>query len=410
MSSMNRRTLENSPRWWSIFPLSAYGEITSRGTRIPEPEGVHLRRCHVVVEAAVVVPRHEDGRALPHRALHDRVDHLRGPVLPQAEVVLRMLGDLVSRCDPRDGRQPIPADVGDHAVDGQDVIPPLRCVSDVADRGVRGPDVPELVRIGGVVGPVDLRVVQQVAFGLEVEAGLHLPFLALAVDDRHGLALRRVASERVAGTEGSGPARVVVGAARLRRDGVQVVRERRTLRGREEPICQDELLRPMPVVRKLGALELRVRPLVADGALVEPIHLPVVPRRAGADVAVRYVFGADAPVRPRGERPPDAVVEAERDAVGPGKVPKRLSKVRFSLIRNTTCLIGHSVPEPLWVGPGAGDEGAEDPVGDERATVVESAGREDPPSQLTARSMRAMTATAPRRPPRARCDNDIRGT
>src|ERR1044072_3162552 len=41
----------------------------------------------------------------------------------------------------------------------------------------------------------------------------------------------------------------------------------------------------------------------------------------------------------------------------PGNVPNRLSNVRFSLIRNTTCLIGHrAFAEPAWDGAG-GPEG-----------------------------------------------------
>ena len=92
----------------------------------------------------------------------------------------------------------------------------------------------------------------------------------------------------------------------------------------------------------------------------------------------------------------------------PGKVPKRLSKVRFSLTRNTTCLIGHSVPERSSAGPAGGGETAEDSVGDEGATAVESTGREASPSQLTAISRRAMIATAPcKPPPRARYDFTI---
>src|SRR5712691_4957020 len=47
----------------------------------------------------------------------------------------------------------------------------------------------------------------------------------------------------------------------------------------------------------------------------------------------------------------------------PGNVPKRLSKVRFSLIRKTTCLIGQRVP-PAW-GPDVWEPGeADTPVRD----------------------------------------------
>ena len=52
----------------------------------PEAERVDLRWRDVVVEAAVIVPREEDGGVCPHRTFHDRVEHLRGPGLAQQKL------------------------------------------------------------------------------------------------------------------------------------------------------------------------------------------------------------------------------------------------------------------------------------------------------------------------------------
>src|SRR5512132_3325326 len=72
----------------------------------------------------------------------------------------------------------------------------------------------------------------------------------------------------------------------------------------------------MPVVGKLGSVELCVGPTVRYRTLVEPVHPPVVPRLARARVAMRDVLGADALVGPPRERPPHASVVAVRNAVG----------------------------------------------------------------------------------------------
>ena len=73
----------------------------------PEPEVVDLRRRHVVVEAAVVVPRDEDRGVLPELAPHHRVHDLGRPVLAVAEAPLGVLAQLVARGDPGDRRQPV---------------------------------------------------------------------------------------------------------------------------------------------------------------------------------------------------------------------------------------------------------------------------------------------------------------
>src|SRR6186997_2773280 len=81
----------------------------------------------------------------------------------------------------------------------------------------------------------------------------------------------------------------------------------------------------------------------------------------------------------------------------PGNVPNRLSKVRFSLIRKTTCLMGQSVPEPppviTTVGEDVGGAGEVGPA------LVDEAGAEAEPPQPATSETRAMADTAPRRPP-----------
>ena len=181
-----------------------------------------------------------------------------------------------------------------------------------ADRAVRRPDVALLVLLGRVVGPRDLRAVQQVALRQEVEARLHHLRDSLGVDDLHELFVGRVAPERE-GPETGLATRVVVRAAGLRRDRVQVVRERRSLRAGEEVVEQRVVRGPLPVVGQLVLVELRVGPTIRRFALVEPVHRAVVPRRqrtlvAVRDVLVRRLVGA------AGQRPPNPVVEAERDA------------------------------------------------------------------------------------------------
>ncbi len=84
------------------------------------------------------------------------------------------------------------------------------------------------------------------------------------------------------------------------------------------------------------------------------------------------VVGADAASRRR-ERPHDA--RGRRPSsfpFAPGKRPNRLSKVRFSLMRNTTCLIGVVVSNSVRVDRAAGGSAGPDP----------QPGRRDPASRV----------------------------
>src|SRR5512134_2419052 len=83
----------------------------------------------------------------------------------------------------------------------------------------------------------------------------------------------------------------------------------------------------------------------------------------------------------------------------PGNVPNRLSNVRFSLIRKTTCLIGNSVSSddasktsgsPLVITLGLGDPSALGEAGDAGATPSHAAAtRPSPASTAVHRSSRA---------------------
>src|SRR5438128_10804082 len=60
----------------------------------------------------------------------------------------------------------------------------------------------------------------------------------------------------------------------------------------------------------------------------------------------------------RGRRTPRSYPNDTPSA--PGNVPNRLSKVRFSLIRNTTCLMGQCLAGAAGGGGDGGEDGDED--------------------------------------------------
>src|SRR5215210_8408131 len=79
----------------------------------------------------------------------------------------------------------------------------------------------------------------------------------------------------------------------------------------------------------------------------------------------------------------------------PGNVPNRLSNVRFSLIRNTTCLIGQRVLPPVTITPGEGE--AEAPGSGEAGlagAADDGADGADPPSHPPASMSSASTGPA----------------
>ena len=153
------------------LPIDRVRADHEEGNAEAEPHPVDVRRRNVIVEPAVVVPRDEDRRVLPHLRPHDRVDDLGAPVLTVAERVVRVIGQLEPRRDPGHRRERVGGDVAEQRVDGADVLrPPRRIVPVPVDRGVRGPDVSALSLGGGVVRPGDVRSVEQVSLGREVEA------------------------------------------------------------------------------------------------------------------------------------------------------------------------------------------------------------------------------------------------
>src|SRR4051812_1374847 len=77
----------------------------------------------------------------------------------------------------------------------------------------------------------------------------------------------------------------------------------------------------------------------------------------------------------------------------PGNVPNRLSNVRFSLIKNTTCLMGVGVGK-AFASPGGGASAETVGVGEMFGAEVD--GVADPPVQATAISPRHTSASATR--------------
>ena len=239
-----------------------------------------------------------------------------------AERVVRVIGQLEPWRHPGHRRELVGGDVAQQRVDRTDVPRPLRRIVPVpVDRGVGGPDVAALSLRGGVVRPRDVRSVEHVTLGPEVEARRYEPDVTLGVVLLDLLLGRRVASEGVRHRPGR-TTRVIAGFGGLRRDRVEVVRERGAPRRREEAVEEDVPFGPTPVVRQLAPVELRVRPLPGR-RLIESIHLPVVPRLDRARVAVGDVAGQTSG-RSTDERPPRAHIHPERDAVRPGKRPEQV--------------------------------------------------------------------------------------
>ena len=238
-----------------------------------------------------------------------------------------MIGELEPRRDPGDRRQRPGLDVAHDVVDRPDVpLPQIVVVEDVLDRGVRLPDVAGLVRVGGVVGPVDVALRELVADGLHVEArGVlrHVSLLVLDVDEdvvAVGVAAPALERPSVVQLLHLDVLGVVDRPAGLPGDHVQVVRVGGAGHRREEVVAEHELVGPLEVVRHVGAIELRIAevgPVLADR---EPVHLPVVVHR----VPRRRVVGK-VPRQPLGTAAqPDllAPAHAGAGAVGAGVPPE----------------------------------------------------------------------------------------
>ncbi len=281
------------------------------------PVPVDLRRCHVVVEAAPVVPGQEDGGRVPVGALHGRVDD-RGHVgLALVDAGGRVVAVELGRGDPGDRWQRSRLGRGEVGVQRLDVLQ-LVVLVHVLEQGQRIPDArrrgPLLyrgtredrgvgaVRLGAllhVVRPAHVLGVQQPG---DVGPGVNdrgrppghdlphrhpdqLPFLGAAdvVDAAHG--------------------RAVPALGRPGGHHVVVVGQRPGFHRLEHVVLKDEVLGVRPVVgylrgrviahhvargsqRALRVLEERAR-LGGGGALrEEPVHLPAVDVRDGVLQAV----------------------------------------------------------------------------------------------------------------------------
>src|SRR6266542_1032305 len=251
-----------------------------------QAELVDLRRRHVVVEPAPVVPRQEDRRVLPHGAAHDGVDDLGGPVLSPAEVVFGVLGQGDLGRDPRDRGEPARLHVAHEIVDRSAPAIPFAAPPDVTHGVVCGPDVALLLRCRRVVRPGDALPVELVPERAKVEARRDLGLMPLGVQGGDQGPLLRVAAPALQHVRAAGTGRkdrVLHGPARLRRDREEVIGERGAVHRCEEAVAEDVVLRPLPEVGQLVRMELGVRVELAR-SVPEAIHLAPVVGQDGEDV------------------------------------------------------------------------------------------------------------------------------
>ena len=101
--------------------------------------GVDPRGPDVVVEAAPVVPAHEDGGGVPVRPLHGGVDDLGHPELAARDQRRRMLRPALAGDHPADGRQPA-RPCGGEVASGQLHVLQLAGLGDVGEARQRVPD------------------------------------------------------------------------------------------------------------------------------------------------------------------------------------------------------------------------------------------------------------------------------
>jgi hypothetical protein len=243
--------------------------------RHPQAEAVlvHDRRNHVVVEASPVVPREPDRCRVPVGPAHRRVDQAGDVRLAVADRRTRgrVLAAALAGRDPRDGRERavlrrlevgrVTLDVAELAVlvdrdePVQRVLVRRRPVAVLA--GTRTVEA----RAGvDVIGPADVVLVQQVGdVGPSVRRVVAVAHDVLRVvqDDV------RAAAHRVLR---------VLACRRPRRDQEQVRRQRPRIRGREQPVLQDEVIGVRPVVR-----DVRARVIAEDVGLVLRSELLLAP-------------------------------------------------------------------------------------------------------------------------------------
>ena len=265
-----------------------------------EPHDVVVRRRHMVVEAAEVVPDDDHGRVGPRVAALDRVQVLDRPVLPLAHVGARtrvLVRLSLGRDQPRDRGQRVLLEIL------QDRLGILHLVPHGAEAHVpdRLQGVHPLVR-ERVVLPADAVVLELVGQHLDVEAGARaLPVLRDleqltgrrrdvlfephdALDVIGGEVLERESLRELGVVVAVVPfdvrRRLVVDdAVALGRDRVEVLGERRAVHRREEVVGDHEAVGIRPVRRQGIAVVLGVSgEVLAERDAVEAVHLAAVDR------------------------------------------------------------------------------------------------------------------------------------
>ena len=254
-----------------------------------------------------------------------------------AELAGGCSGELRRGRDPGDGGQPPGPSVGDEVGDVADVLVPQirvehlrrpRCRRSRDSRACRAPP-----RSSAQSMPCVVSCSPTVGKSKHVEC---FPIRPCSRSFRIRLRADRVAAPAVEFVAvGQRPAQDVLGvldrAARRAGDEVEVVRIRRPEHRRVEMVGDRVLVSPVPVVRDLGATELGVRPGIAVDADPEPVLLPparsliALIRACGRSPSIQSGHGVSGFSTP--------FITPTVAPSTPGKRPKRLSKLRFSIIR-----------------------------------------------------------------------------
>src|SRR5712692_5418948 len=125
----------------------------------------------MVVEAAPLIVGEEDGRTGPIAALHDRVDLLDGPVLPNAGGVGRMLTIFFWGNHPGEGRQVARLSIAHKLLPRHDILTPVAAVANMMNGIESRPDIAAFLGSWGVILPTDTRGIHAISDRRKVEAG-----------------------------------------------------------------------------------------------------------------------------------------------------------------------------------------------------------------------------------------------
>src|SRR5262249_47296538 len=118
-----------------------------------ESKIVHSRRCHIVLEAAKVVPCQEDHGRFPVRPLHNSINFFNRPVFANADTRRRMLTPARANHQPTHRGQVAILGVGDKICRRYYVLRPELGKPDMSDSVQRGPYISRLVLARSIVLP-----------------------------------------------------------------------------------------------------------------------------------------------------------------------------------------------------------------------------------------------------------------